>query len=165
VSWAWDFDNNGTVDSTAQNPTRTYTTPGNYTVRLTVRTADGATSTETKSNFVLARLLDKSLDNVDYPLSHYRSKTIIYRKALEVPKEEMRYSRLFYEACNTGNYFLDTFNRGVVFYTVNLSNALGFYTYLKAYLDGKTDRQIWELMQSREPIYDYYDFNKLPSQQ
>jgi PKD repeat protein len=36
VSWRWDFDNNGTVDSTQQNPSYTYTTPGTYSVRLTV---------------------------------------------------------------------------------------------------------------------------------
>jgi len=36
TGWAWDFDNNGTIDSTEQNPTYTYTTEGNYTVSLTV---------------------------------------------------------------------------------------------------------------------------------
>jgi PKD repeat protein len=166
VSWAWDFDNNGTVDSTQQNPTHTYSNPGNYTVKLTVRTAGGTTtSTETKPNFVQARLMDVSLDNVDYPKTHYRTKTILFRKALEVPKNQMRYSRLYYEACNTGNYYLDTFTHGIVFYTINNSAGLGFYTYLQAYLSGRSDREIWQQMQSREPIYDYYDFNKLPSQQ
>jgi PKD repeat protein len=164
-SWAWDFDGDGQVDSTAQNPSHTYTAPGNYTVNLTVTGASGQSRTESKQNFVLARTLDVSLDNIDYPASHYKSKTIVFRRALEVPKEEMRYSRIYYEACNSGNYYLDTFNRGIVFYTVNISNALGFYNYLGAYLNGKSDREIWELIQSLDPVYDYYDFNKLPSQQ
>jgi hypothetical protein len=78
----------------------------------------------------------------------------------------LRYSRLFYESCNTGNYYLDTFSHGIVFYTVNLSEGRAFFTYLGAYLDGnKTDREIWELMQDREPVYDYYDFSKLSSDQ
>lgn len=41
TSWQWDFDNDGTVDSTQQNPTFVYTTPGLYTVKLTARNANG----------------------------------------------------------------------------------------------------------------------------
>ncbi|MEK7676988.1 MAG: pre-peptidase C-terminal domain-containing protein, partial [Verrucomicrobiota bacterium] len=52
VSWQWDFDNNGTVDSTNRNPTFTYTTPGDYTVRLTVRDEVGATTTAVKTNLL-----------------------------------------------------------------------------------------------------------------
>ena len=33
LTYAWDFDGNGTTDSTAANPTHTYTTAGNYNVR------------------------------------------------------------------------------------------------------------------------------------
>lgn len=36
TSWAWDFDNDGKIDSTLQNPIYTYTKPGNYSVKLTV---------------------------------------------------------------------------------------------------------------------------------
>ena len=36
ISWEWDFDNDGTVDSYAQNPTHTYNNLGWYTVKLTV---------------------------------------------------------------------------------------------------------------------------------
>ena len=36
TSWEWDFDNDGTVDSTDQNPQWTYSSPGWYTVKLTV---------------------------------------------------------------------------------------------------------------------------------
>jgi hypothetical protein len=90
-----------------------------------VTDSNNVTSTEEKPNFVLARLYDISLDNVDYPKVHYGSKTILFRKDLEVPKDELRYKRLFYESCNTGNYYLTTFNHGIVFYTVNLSGAFG----------------------------------------
>ena len=34
--YAWDFENDSTVDSTEQNPTHTYPTAGDYTVKLTV---------------------------------------------------------------------------------------------------------------------------------
>ncbi len=36
VSWQWDFDNDGTIDSEEQNPTWTYSTAGYYTVSLQV---------------------------------------------------------------------------------------------------------------------------------
>ncbi|WP_214040944.1 PQQ-binding-like beta-propeller repeat protein [Methanoculleus sp.] len=44
TSWAWDFENDGVVDSTEQNPSFTYTTAGTYTVNLTVANAGGSNS-------------------------------------------------------------------------------------------------------------------------
>ena len=57
-----------------------------------------------------------------YPPPHYGYKTIVFRKDLEVQKESLRYSRLFYDSCNSGNYFLDTFNRGIAFFTLDDSS-------------------------------------------
>jgi PKD repeat protein len=51
TAWAWDFDDNGSVDSTAQNPSFNYSTPGTYSVKLTV-TGEGGTATTTKSNLI-----------------------------------------------------------------------------------------------------------------
>ncbi|MCD6021894.1 MAG: cell surface protein [Actinomycetia bacterium] len=42
--WAWDFESNGSVDSTAQNPTHVYTTPATYTATLTVTNGAGSDS-------------------------------------------------------------------------------------------------------------------------
>jgi len=42
TQWQWDFDNDGTTDSTDQNPRWTYYDPGWYTVKLTV--SDGTNS-------------------------------------------------------------------------------------------------------------------------
>jgi len=51
VSWEWDFDNNGTIDSYEQNPAYTYTEDGIYTVVLTV--SDGFnTNTKTKMDYI-----------------------------------------------------------------------------------------------------------------
>jgi PKD repeat protein len=47
TSWVWDFDGDGRVDSTAQNPSFTYARPGTYTVRLTVGNAAGSDSATT----------------------------------------------------------------------------------------------------------------------
>jgi len=51
TAWAWDFDNNGTVDSTIQNPTYTYTIAGTYTVKLTATNLAGP-STLTVPNMI-----------------------------------------------------------------------------------------------------------------
>ncbi len=42
--YSWDFDGDGTEDSSAANDTFTYTTVGNYTARLTVTDGDGRTA-------------------------------------------------------------------------------------------------------------------------
>jgi len=48
ITFAWDFDGNGTTDSIDPNPTHTYTTNGVYTARLTVTDSSGkATSVNT----------------------------------------------------------------------------------------------------------------------
>ena len=164
ISWEWDF-GDGSPLNTEQYPTHTYVNPGNYAVSLKVTGSDGTVDTESKTNFVIITIMDSSIDNVDYPKRHYRSKTILFRKDLEVPHEAQRYRRLFYDSCNSGNYYLGTFNRGVVFFTVNNSAGLAFYEYIRAYLEGKNDQEIWEIVQEAEPLWDYYDFNKRPSDQ
>lgn len=45
TSWAWDFDGDTLIDSTAQNPCFAYTAPGTYDVTLTVTDASGSAST------------------------------------------------------------------------------------------------------------------------
>jgi PKD repeat protein len=51
TSWAWDFQNDGSTDSTSQNPLNTYLTDGNYAVKLTVTNA-GGTDGEIKSTYI-----------------------------------------------------------------------------------------------------------------
>ncbi|MCR9248276.1 MAG: PKD domain-containing protein [bacterium] len=51
LAYAWDFDNDGSVDSTAQNPMHTYTQCGNYTVSLTIVDSMG-TYSATKTDYV-----------------------------------------------------------------------------------------------------------------
>ncbi len=51
LNWAWDFQDDGTIDSTEQNPLFTYQVPGTYSVRLTVTNAGGSDS-EIKTSYV-----------------------------------------------------------------------------------------------------------------
>jgi YVTN family beta-propeller protein len=52
-SYAWDFDNDGVIDSTEQSPSYIYSTPGTYTVNLTVANAGGNDS-EIKTYYIIA---------------------------------------------------------------------------------------------------------------
>jgi PKD repeat protein len=55
TSYNWDFNNDGTVDSTDQNPTWTYTNPGTYTVKLTV-SGPGGTNEIVKTDYITANM-------------------------------------------------------------------------------------------------------------
>jgi PKD repeat protein len=50
-TWSWDFDNDGTPDSTEQNPSFTYNAVGTYAVSLTV-TGPGGSDTVTQSGYI-----------------------------------------------------------------------------------------------------------------
>jgi hypothetical protein len=107
----------------------------------------------------------KENTNGEYPKYHYGSRTIIFRKGLEIPVENMKYSRMFFATCYSGIYFTDTFKRGIMFYAVNNISGGSLSVYLKAYLEGKSDYDIWLALQNFEPDFDYYNFNKKPSEQ
>jgi PKD repeat protein len=52
ISWQWDFNNDGIIDATDQNPTWVFSQFGFYTVKLTV--SDGTYSdSETKTNYIV----------------------------------------------------------------------------------------------------------------
>lgn len=51
TSWAWDFENDGIVDSNVQHPTFSYAVPGSYTVKLTATNSFGSASA-TVTNFI-----------------------------------------------------------------------------------------------------------------
>jgi len=51
TAWAWDFNNDGVVDSTIQNPSHTYSAAGTYTVKLTVTNAVGS-DPEVKTDYI-----------------------------------------------------------------------------------------------------------------
>ena len=53
ISWQWDFENDGVIDSYEQNPTHIYQEPGTYTVSLTVSTFGNVyTDTEIKQDYI-----------------------------------------------------------------------------------------------------------------
>lgn len=51
TGWYWDFDDDGIIDSTDQNPVYNYNTKGNFTVKLTVSNSAG-NNTITKPDYI-----------------------------------------------------------------------------------------------------------------
>jgi PKD repeat protein len=65
TSWAWDFENDGVVDSTEQNPTHTYTTPGTYQVNLTASNTGGSAN-RLKGNYIQVTAIGNVNPVVDF---------------------------------------------------------------------------------------------------
>ncbi|MCD4651645.1 MAG: PKD domain-containing protein, partial [Candidatus Cloacimonetes bacterium] len=62
LTWEWDFNNDGTVDSNEQDPEWYYDAPGTYTVSLTVTdTETRATSTEIKTDYITVIPMDMDI--------------------------------------------------------------------------------------------------------
>ena len=62
VSWEWDFDNDGTIDSYEQNPTHIYNEPGSYAVSLT--TGDETNTDTTVKEAYISVLVVSADDNL-----------------------------------------------------------------------------------------------------
>jgi PKD repeat protein len=52
LTYAWDFDNDGTTDNTTQSPSYTYATAGTYTVNLTVTSIAAGSDSELKTDYI-----------------------------------------------------------------------------------------------------------------
>ena len=95
--------------------------------------------------------------------NHYGSKTIFYRRELEVDPRGFKYSRMFLHTCNSGYYYTETYNRGVLFYTLeDYRSVHSVPIYLKYYLLGNSDEEIYDAIQAEDPVFDYHNFGEPP---
>ncbi len=62
VKWYWDLDNDGTIDDTAQNPTRTYSNSGKYNVKLISENRAGCVDSTVKQGYITV---------LDYPTASF----------------------------------------------------------------------------------------------
>ena len=60
VAWQWDFDNDGTIDSTVQNPTHTFTNCGDFDVSLIVIDTANPPATALELGFITTDLVTAS---------------------------------------------------------------------------------------------------------
>ena len=75
----WDFENDGEIDSTDQNSVNVYTTPGNYTVNLTVSNANGAASKSATIN-----VLEKAKGPYAYITNYFNNTVSIIDTAANI---------------------------------------------------------------------------------
>ncbi|MDP3565174.1 MAG: PKD domain-containing protein, partial [Methanoregula sp.] len=68
ASFAWDFENDGIIDSTEKNPAHVYTQSGSYTVNLTIANT-AATSSEIKTAYITAKISAPKAEFSADPLS------------------------------------------------------------------------------------------------
>lgn len=97
TSWQWDFNEDGTVDSTLQNPIYYYDEPGLYDVSLTVVYEDGLNDTVVRHDYISVAPLDgpwleAELIEIDIPAvmdagKHYQGKITLKNIGLNVWKE------------------------------------------------------------------------------
>ena len=62
VQWEWDFDSDGTIESTDQNPTWTYNDAGTYSVTLTVTDEDSDNDVAMKENYITVLQAEEDSD-------------------------------------------------------------------------------------------------------
>jgi len=170
TSWEWDF-GDGSPRSYDQNPSHVYTEPGSYTVTLIVSGPDGD-NIETEIDFVYNIIGLIYADNTFRYKPHFYSrstgspitfgKVICDTGSIKIPEEELRYSRMFYCTCNSANYYVGTFHRGIMFATTGDSEVYTAIDYLEYYLLGYSDEQILAGLNAIQPIHEYFDFNQLP---
>ena len=94
-------------------------------------------------------------------------KTIVYGGAADLPVDDMLYQIAFIRSCNSGRYFGETYNRGVLFYStddVNYEVAI-VYLFVRGLVEGLSYDGIRDLMNAADPIYEYFDFNEYPAPQ
>ena len=76
TNWAWDFNNDGIIDSVQQNPVYVFTTPGLYSIALTATNAQG--STLKKVNAMI------TVGDSNPPVSNFSAMPVIGAPPLEV---------------------------------------------------------------------------------
>ncbi len=81
LTYEWDFDNDGTIDSTAQSPSHVYNIAGMYTVKLTVTDSDGSANSLTKTDYITACNLPVRI--TDVPPVYYSTLQAAYNAAGE----------------------------------------------------------------------------------
>ncbi|MCK9591299.1 MAG: PKD domain-containing protein, partial [Methanoregula sp.] len=101
TSWAWDFDNDGTVDSTEQSPSHIYDTAGTYTVNLTVTNAVGSDS-EVKTDFITVSPPTPALLWGPYLTGTTTTGTVVNAKTSIATAVSVEYATDAYYTANSG---------------------------------------------------------------
>jgi hypothetical protein len=93
-------------------------------------------------------------------------KTIVHGGAGDLPTDNMHYQMSFIRSCNSGRYYSETFQRGVLFYsTTDDSNYEGalVYIFVRGIIEHYTHDEMLAALNAANPIYEYIDFDAYPT--
>lgn len=143
TNWFWDLDGDGTIDSTLQNPTHTYTTLGNVSVTLTT-TVDSINKTSQKYVSVVNKF--------DYPEFRFGAKryavasgsTSSHGVALGLDKNPTTY----WQTTADGGWIEQGYNDSPIYNSVRVHYASGAYGWQDYYpvsfnITASNDRSTW----------------------
>ena len=165
--WHWDFGDGET--SNEQNPMHVYTTPGIYTVALTVYGPAGNDS-EIETDFIYNNIGMMFIDNTFKVKPHFNSgspvkfgKVICDTGDIKIPEDELGYSRIFYNSCNSCSYYAGTFHRGKMFCSTSDTDVpTASVTYVENYLKGWNDAKLLGHLNNYIPVFEFIDFTAKP---
>jgi hypothetical protein len=170
TGWLWDF-GDGTT-STEQNPGRHRYPDGFYTVTLTVYGPDidgdgvaDSSHTHVEEDFCINEPSSVTAYTDIHYKSHYGGKVIVDKSSINLRPEELKYKRLFFLACWSGEYFLGALHRGKTFFTHgDWRSTNTIPEYVKRYIRGDSDQEILNYLNSVDDndIYRFYDFDQKP---
>ncbi len=91
-------------------------------------------------------------------------KTIVNGGAADMPANP-QYAVSFIRSCNSGRYYGETFDRGVIFYAEEDADYEIAITYLfvKGIIEDMSYDEMKALMNDADPMYEYFNFNEYPA--
>jgi hypothetical protein len=91
-------------------------------------------------------------------------KTIVHGGSADMPANP-QYEVSFIRSCNSGRYYGETFDRGVMFYATEDADyeIAIIYLFVKGIIEDKSYDEIVALMNAADPMYEYFNFNEYPT--
>ena len=92
-------------------------------------------------------------------------KTIVNGGSADMPGNP-QYSVSFVRSCNSGRYYGETFDRGVMYFaTEDADYGIAIvHLFVKGIIEGYDYQGIVDLMNAADPMYEYHDFNLYPAE-
>lgn len=94
--------------------------------------------------------------------AHYATTSgerMIVAKGGKADLPTLRYSKLYLDACSSGQYYYPIFNHGTLFYTYDLCESVGTTKkFIENVIGGKTNDEILDVINDDEPVNDYHNF-------
>ncbi|MFX0100147.1 MAG: PKD domain-containing protein, partial [Candidatus Hodarchaeota archaeon] len=139
--WKWDF-GDGTVNSTQQNPTHTYSSPGNFTITLEVTDTSNKTSIATRTIVVRANVNAPALNGgiVDLTLGSSNLTTFTFTvNYSDADNDEPEFIHLIINGTQYTMSKMDPLDNNYLdgcYYTCNTTLNAGAYLYVYYCSDG-----------------------------